>query len=79
MAVELADNMSDGGKVWLEWQRTIYSDNVTENKALEADGDRNLGYVRLVGRRLGGVTLEEPIVSFPSHYTHQPLLRGRAE
>jgi hypothetical protein len=49
-----------------------------EIKTLEADRGRYLGYVRAVGRRRADMRLEEPIVSVPSQYTRQPLIRGSA-
>ena len=76
MAVERADLMPDGWRRWLDWQRVICPDNRTELQAVEADGGRYLGYVRVVGRRQSGVTLEEPIVSIPSQYVKAPLLRA---
>jgi cyclopropane fatty-acyl-phospholipid synthase-like methyltransferase len=80
--VELADTMSDGWRMWLEWIRTVAPDNVTEISALEADAGRHFGYIRLIGRRRPGVKLEEycwpdTMRSFPSHYTKKPLLRGK--
>lgn len=58
----------------LDWHRVICPDNGTEIQAVEADGDRYLGYVRVVSRR-AEVTLEEPIVSIPGGYEKLPLLR----
>jgi hypothetical protein len=62
----------------------VAPDNATEIQAVEADGGRHLGYVRLVGRRRGQVKLEEycwPDImrSFPPQYTKKPLLRSRDE
>ena len=74
--VELADAMPDGWQRWLEWHRAICPDNRTEIEAVEADAGRYLGYVRVVGRRQSGVTLEEPIVSVPGGYEKLPLLRA---
>jgi hypothetical protein len=72
--------MADGWQLWLEWQRLVAPDNVTEIKALETDGGRYLSYIRLVGRRREQVKLEEycwpdPMRSFPPQYTKKPLLR----
>jgi cyclopropane fatty-acyl-phospholipid synthase-like methyltransferase len=78
MTVELADAMPDGGRTWLEWQRTICPDNTSEVAALEADDGRYLGYVRVIGRRRGESTLEEPITAMPSRYIQKPLLRARS-
>lgn len=43
---------------------------------MEADAGRNLGYVRVVGRRRAEATLYDPVVSIPVHYTKQSLLRN---
>ena len=75
MSVEVADNMPDGGKLWLEWQRTICPENVIEIQALEADAERYLGYIRVIGRRQENIKLAEPITSVPSQYRPTPLLR----
>jgi hypothetical protein len=76
MEVELADDMSNGWQVWLDWQRLVCPDNRAEISALEADAGRYLGYVRLVGRRRAEAKLDEPIVSMPFQYTQTPLLRN---
>jgi ubiquinone/menaquinone biosynthesis C-methylase UbiE len=74
--VELADDMAEGWRVWLDWQRVVCPDNKVEIAALEADAGRYLGYVRVIGRRKADAKLEAPIVSMPSEYTHKPLLRA---
>ena len=84
MDVELADTMPDGWQFWLDWHRAVAPDNATEIKALEADGGRYLGYVRLVGRRRTQVKLEEycwpdTMRSFPPQYTKKPLLRSQEQ
>jgi len=81
MGIELADNMPDGWRFWLDWHRAINPDNATEIKVVEADMGRYLGYVRLVGRRRSQVKLEEycwpdTMRSFPPMYTKKPLLRN---
>jgi SAM-dependent methyltransferase len=73
--VELADDMSDGWQLWLDWQRLVCPDNATEISALETDRGRYLGYIRLIGCRRAEVKLDEPIVSMPFSYTQTPLLR----
>jgi hypothetical protein len=73
--VEVADEMLDGWKVWLDWQRISSPDNRAEIEALEADQGNYLGYVRVVGRRRTEAKLEEPIVSVPVEYTKHPLQR----
>ncbi len=77
MDIELADTMPDGWQLWRDWHLAIAPDNVAEIQALEADCGSYLGYVRMVGRRLAGVELEEPIVSVATQYTKRPLLRSR--
>ena len=49
--IELADDMPDGWKRWVDWHKVIAPDNGVEIEALESDHGRNLGYVRLIGRR----------------------------
>jgi SAM-dependent methyltransferase len=73
--VELADDMQDGWKVWLDSQRLVSPENSVEITALEADAGRYLGYVRAVARRRPEAKLDEPIVSIPFQYTKAPLLR----
>ena len=75
VTVEVADAMPEGWKEWLEWQRAICPDNITEIEAVEADMGRYLGYVRVIGRRRGDAKMDEPIVSMPFQYTRAPLLR----
>ena len=77
--VDLADDLPDGWRLWVDWHRLVAPDNTAEIGALEADRGRYLGYVRVVGRRNPGVTLEEPIVSLPEHYERKPLMRGEEE
>jgi SAM-dependent methyltransferase len=75
VSIEVADAMPDGWERWLEWQRAIAPDNQPEIRALEADGGRSLGYVRVVGRRRDEVKLEAPITAIPESYEKKPLLR----
>jgi SAM-dependent methyltransferase len=74
--VVVVDTMPDGWQRWLDWHRAVAPDNAVEIKALEADRGTYLGYVRLVGRRLGQAKLLDQIVSLPPQYTKKPLLRG---
>ena len=81
LEIEAADLMPDGWQFWLEWQRTVAPDNVTEIKALETDQGRSLGYVRVIGRRRAEAKLldycsPDPLRSFPPSYTKKPLLRN---
>jgi SAM-dependent methyltransferase len=68
----------DGWRLWLDWLRVIAPDNTVEIQALEADGGRHLGYVRVVGRRRAEAQLSEPILSVPAQYTKKWMLRGEA-
>lgn len=77
--IECADTMPDGCKLWREWQLVIAPDNVAEIEALEADAGSYLGYTRLVARRRPDAVLEPPIVSVPTEYTKEPLLRADAD
>jgi SAM-dependent methyltransferase len=74
--LERADDMPEGWRLWLEWQRAVAPHNAPEIAALEADAGRFLTYVRAVGRRTD-LHLEEPIVSIPPRYEKHPLLRDR--
>jgi SAM-dependent methyltransferase len=78
MEIAVADTMPDGWRFWLDWQAVICPENRTEIETVQADQGKNLGYVRVVGRRRDGVTLEDPIESLPFQYTSQPLLRGES-
>ena len=75
--VELADSMPDGWRRWQEWLQTVAPENRLEIDTVVADGGRYLGYNRVVGRRRPDACVNEPIVSVPSNYVRQPLLRGR--
>lgn len=75
--VELSESMPDGWRLWLEWHRTIAPDNRLEIETVEADGGRNLGYNRVIGRRRTDARLNDPIISIPSNYVRKPLLRGQ--
>jgi cyclopropane fatty-acyl-phospholipid synthase-like methyltransferase len=76
--VELADTLSDGWRLWLDWLRLIAPHNTTEIQTLEADAGSHLGYVRVVGRRRGEAQLPEPIMALPAEYVKKPLLRDSA-
>jgi SAM-dependent methyltransferase len=73
--IVLGDTMPDGWRKWLEWHTTAFPDNRAEIEAVEADRGRNLGYVRLVGRRREDAKLEAPIESVPIQYSKKQLLR----
>jgi SAM-dependent methyltransferase len=76
VTIELADAMPDGWQAWLDWQRVVAPDNVTEIEAVAADRGRYIGYVRMVGRRRAEARLEDPVVSVATQYTRKPLLRS---
>ena len=73
--IEVADTLSDGWRLWLDWLTLIAPDNATEIRALEADSGRHLGYIRAVGRRRADAQLLDSIVSVPTQYKKAPLLR----
>ena len=73
--MELADELPDGWKYWLQWQRGVCPDNAVELAAVEADAGRHIGYARAVCRRKPDVPLSEPIGTIPSEYKSAPLLR----
>jgi cyclopropane fatty-acyl-phospholipid synthase-like methyltransferase len=76
LEIEVADTLSDGWQLWRDWLEVAAPNNSSETRVLDADRGSYLGYVRLVGRRLAGAQLDEPIVSIPSEYTKKPLLRS---
>ena len=53
--VELADMLPDGCHIWLQWERAIDAAGTnafpSDAEALEADGGRYIGFVRMVARR----------------------------
>jgi cyclopropane fatty-acyl-phospholipid synthase-like methyltransferase len=73
--VELADSMPEGWRLWLDWLSVVAPDNQVEIDAIQADGGKNLGYVRALARRTEQVNLEDASVSIPAQYTEKPLLR----
>ena len=75
MNIEVADTMTDGWQLWLDWHRLIAPDNAAEIQALAADRGSYLGYVRLIGRRQRDVTLADFVESVPAQYNRKPLLR----
>lgn len=76
LTVELADTLPDGWQYWRDWHKAVVPGNTTEIAAVEADAGRTLGYVRAVGRRRTDVAVDEPVVSVPTEYAKQPLLRS---
>jgi len=74
--IAVADTLPDGWQLWRDWQEVVAPHNTVEIEAVEADGGRYLGYVRVVGCRRVETRLDEPILSVPSEYTKKPLLRA---
>jgi hypothetical protein len=72
--VEVADTLPDGWRLWQQWHQAIAPDNRVEIEALQADGGRYLGYVRVIGRKQQNIQAEEPMFSIPTEYTKKPLL-----
>lgn len=75
VTVDTADTMPDGWRHWVDWVRAIAPGNAMEIGAVEADAGRNLGYVRVVGRRRADAALHDAIASIPMQYEKHPLLR----
>jgi cyclopropane fatty-acyl-phospholipid synthase-like methyltransferase len=73
--IEVADTLSEGWGLWLDWHRAIAPDNTAEIQALEADRGRYMGYARVVARRRAGVELQPPTLNVPTEYVKKPLLR----
>lgn len=76
--VEVADFMPNGWRLWMEWLMAIAPENQIELQAIDEDGGRNLGYLRVVARRKIDSVLNEPITSLPTTHVHLPLLRPKA-
>ena len=73
--IELADSMSEGWQLWLQWQMIVAPENYVEIHAVESDQGGCLTYVRAVGRRRPDATLDDPITALPTKYIPHPLLR----
>ena len=74
--VEVADMLPDGWRLWVAFVQHVGPDNATEIQALESDAGRNLGFVRVLGRRRAEAMLHDPVTSVPALYQQHPLLRG---
>jgi SAM-dependent methyltransferase len=80
--IEVADTMPDAWRLWLDWQRVVAPENAAEINAIENDGGRTIGWVRIVGRRRGETKLEETCwpdtlrTLAPIQYTPKPMLRS---
>ncbi len=78
--VEVAETMQDGWHHWVDWHETAHPENQDEIAGVKADAGRNLGYIRVVGRKNDDVELQDycwpdNLRSFPAAYTKFPLLR----
>ena len=77
--IEVADTLPEGWwRFWVDWLRLVASDNATEIGRWTPTPARNLGYVRVVGRRRADTPPYDPVVSVPMWYEKKPLLRGSA-
>ena len=74
VTVEVADTLPDGWRLWQKWHQEIAPDNKVEIEALQVDGGRYLGYVRVIGRTQHNIPIEETMLSIPTEYTRKPLL-----
>lgn len=79
--VQAADLMTDGWKLWLEWQKTAHPENTLEIESIEQDAGRHMGYIRTVAKRNAGAELvdycwPDTTRCFPSEYEHIPMLRS---
>lgn len=75
LEITSAEAMPEGWKLWLDWHRFIAPDNAAEIAALDADGGKHLGYIRVVGRRRPDVQLPEPVTSVATEYVLKSVLR----
>jgi SAM-dependent methyltransferase len=73
--IELADSMSEGWQLWLQWQMIVAPENYVEIHAVESDQGCCLTYVRAIGRRRPDAKLDDPITAVPTKYIPHPLLR----
>ena len=72
--IEVADTLPDGWRLWQKWHEAIAPDNRVELEALQADGGRYLGYVRVIARKQQNIKDEAPMLSIPTEYTKKALL-----
>jgi cyclopropane fatty-acyl-phospholipid synthase-like methyltransferase len=83
VAIENADTMRDGWKLWKQWLELVAPQNKQEFDVIESDAGAYLGYCRVVGRRQADAKLEpycwpDTLRSTPLPYTSMPLLRAEA-
>ena len=77
LVIESADTLPDGWQLWRDWLKLIAPENLAEIHAVEADSGRHLGYVRVVGRRVAGKQLTEPVVSVPTRIRRSRCCEAR--
>jgi SAM-dependent methyltransferase len=73
--VELADSMPDGWRFWVEWQKIVAPENLTEIHAIEEDAGDLMGYIRAIARRRQDAKLDEIMQSISTTYTRHSMLR----
>lgn len=78
--IEVAENMPDGWRHWLEWQQTAHPDNTPEIETLAADAGEYLSCIRTIARRNDDAKLvdycwPDTLRSFPGEYKQIPMLR----
>src|SRR5262245_10455566 len=73
--IAVADTLPDGWRFWREWLDRVAPTNEKEIRALEADGGRHFGYVRVTGRLRADAQLFDPLMSLPMEYAKKPLRR----
>jgi SAM-dependent methyltransferase len=77
--IETCDTLPDGWRLWVDWLQLVAPENTTEIRTVEDDAGRQLGYVRVVGRRRAEAQLVDMDISVPAEYVKKPLLRDRTE
>jgi hypothetical protein len=56
-----ADTMPEGWLRWLDWQQSVCPENTVELETIQRDRGQFMGYIRAIGHRLPGATLEEQV------------------
>ncbi|MFO0890308.1 MAG: methyltransferase domain-containing protein [Isosphaeraceae bacterium] len=79
--VDVADDMPDAWRSWLDWQNVVSPDNTSEIELLKADRGRYMTWIRMVGRRRAEAKLvdycwPDTMKSLPSDYEPRPMLRS---
>lgn len=71
--VHVGDTMPDGWRIWLDWHKVIAPENRIEIKAIQTDRGRNIGYLRIVGRRNPNAKLADQVDVIQTQYTRKPV------